>query len=92
MSISAPPPPNAAPPAGEVIAERKFEVLLEAAWLPAPLGRYEDRPASPERLAGARDAAGGGAGAAAGGAAGASSSPAKPAAYRCGPQTLHPTP
>lgn len=50
------------------MAEKKFDVLLEAQWLPAPAGTFDDRPASPERLAAASSTA--------------NASPVKPAAYR----------
>lgn len=58
---------------GEKVAEKKFDVLLEAQWLPVPPGTFEDRPPSPSRERAS------GSGAAAGGAAPAA---AKPAGYR----------
>lgn len=35
---------------GEQVSEKKFEMLFEAQWLPAPAGTFEDRPVSPERI------------------------------------------
>ncbi|KIY91464.1 Eukaryotic translation initiation factor 2A [Monoraphidium neglectum] len=59
---------------GEKVAEKKFDVLLEAQWLPAPSGTFEDRPASP-RAAGSSGAAGGGGG------GGAAAAPPRAAGY-----------
>jgi hypothetical protein len=67
------------------VAEKKFDVLLEAQWLPTPPGTFEDRPPSPGRGAGAP-------GQGASGGAGAAAAPAKPAGYRCGLQGAAPAP
>lgn len=44
---------------GAAVSEKRFEVLLEASWVPAPAGTFLDRPQSPERIATASSPAGG---------------------------------
>jgi hypothetical protein len=48
---------------GLQVAQQPFDMLFEAAWVPAPAGTYEDRPQSPERLAQATSPTGAGGGA-----------------------------
>eukprot|EP00887_Chlorella_sp_A99_P004853 scaffold4.g4853.t1 len=47
---------------GTLVAREARDVLLEAAWVPARPGAYEDRPQSPRAAAGAASSSGGGGG------------------------------
>ena len=44
------------------MSKRKFDTLLEAQWLPAASGAFEDRPPSPDRIRGTAAASPHGAG------------------------------